>query len=139
MLPLISVIVPVYRVEKYLDTCVKSILTQTYKNFELILVDDGSPDNCPALCDKYAEIYKNIRVIHKENGGLSDARNIGVTMAKGEYVTFIDSDDYVHPLYLEMLLNGIRNTKADFSVGDIKVIFEEQNFFDIIDKNLIKI
>lgn len=90
MLPLISVIVPVYRVEKYLDTCVKSILTQTYKNFELILVDDGSPDNCPALCDKYAEIYKNIRVIHKENGGLSDARNIGVTMAKGEYVTFID-------------------------------------------------
>ncbi|MBQ7300531.1 MAG: glycosyltransferase family 2 protein [Clostridia bacterium] len=102
--PLISVIVPVYRVEKCLHRCVDSILGQTYKNFELILVDDGSPDNCGILCDEYAQKDSRIRVIHRENGGLSAARNSGIEIAKGEYLTFIDSDDWVHPSFLELLV-----------------------------------
>ena len=91
--PLISIVVPIYKVEKYLDHCVTSILNQTYKNFELILVDDGSPDRCPQICDKYAASYSYVKVIHKTNGGLSDARNVGMDIAKGMYITFIDSDD----------------------------------------------
>lgn len=137
--PFISIIVPVYKVEKYLDTCVKSVIQQTYKDFELILVDDGSPDNCPSLCDKYAETYENIHVIHKKNGGLSDARNAGVKKARGKYVTFVDSDDYIHPLYLEMLVKGIQKTKADFSVVDLKVIHKENFKPDIIHKDSIEI
>ena len=137
--PFISIIVPVYKVEKYLDTCVKSIIQQTYKDFELILVDDGSPDNCPSLCDRYAEIYENIHVIHKKNGGLSDARNAGVNKARGKYVTFVDSDDFIHPLYLEMLVKGIQKTKADFSVVDLKVIHKENFKPDIIHKDSIEI
>ncbi len=136
---LISVIVPVYKVEMYIDNCIQSILQQTYNNFEVILVDDGSPDNCPAKCDKYAETYGNIRVIHKTNGGLSDARNVGIKEAKGAYVTFVDSDDFIHPLYLEMLIKGIQDTDADFSVVDLKVIFSDNATPDIFDKNTIKI
>ncbi len=92
-MPLFSVIVPVYKVEKYLDDCVQSILQQTFKDFELILVDDGSPDNCPAMCDKYVQQDSRVSVLHKKNGGLSDARNQGVSVSKGEYVLFVDSDD----------------------------------------------
>ena len=94
-MPLISVIVPIYNVEKYLDRCVDSIINQTYKNLEIILVDDGSPDNCPQMCDDYAKKDSRIKVVHKENGGLSDARNVGMEVATGEYVSFIDSDDYI--------------------------------------------
>ncbi len=90
----ISVIVPVYKVEQFLDDCVKSILTQTYLNIEVILVDDGSPDKCPQMCDEYAVLDSRVVVIHKENGGLSDARNAGIRKATGDYVIFIDSDDY---------------------------------------------
>lgn len=108
-MPKISVIVPVYKVEQYLNRCVDSILNQTFKDFELILVDDGSPDNCPAICDEYAAKYKFIHVIHKENGGLSDARNYGIGWSlknsDSEWITFIDSDDWVHPQYLELLYN----------------------------------
>lgn len=93
--PLISVIVPVYKVEKYLNRCVDSLLAQTYQNLEIILVDDGSPDRCPEICDRYAQEDKRVRVIHKENGGLSDARNAGIDAATGEYLAFVDSDDYV--------------------------------------------
>lgn len=93
--PLISIIVPVYNVEKYLDRCIKSILRQTYRNFELLLIDDGSPDRCPALCDEWAKKDSRIRVFHKVNGGLSDARNYGVAMADSEFITFVDSDDGV--------------------------------------------
>ena len=103
MKPLISVIVPVYRVEKYLHRCVDSILRQTYTDFELILVDDGSPDSCGAICDAYAAEDSRVRVIHRENGGLSAARNSGIGIAAGEYFTFIDSDDWVHPQFLELL------------------------------------
>lgn len=92
--PLFSIILPIYKVEEYLNECVDSILNQKYVNYEIILVDDGSPDKCPEICDRYAEIDDRIHVIHKENGGLSSARNRGVESAKGEYIIFIDSDDY---------------------------------------------
>ncbi len=110
---LISVIVPVYRVEAYLPRCVESLLGQTCEVFELILVDDGSPDGCGKLCDGYAVRDPRVRVIHKENGGLSDARNAGLAVARGEYLAFVDSDDWVAPRYLERLLAGLEETGAD--------------------------
>lgn len=97
MEPLISTIVPIYKVEKYLRACVDSILDQTYKNIEVILVDDGSPDDCGKICDEYSHKDPRIKVIHKENGGLSDARNCGLDAATGEYISFIDSDDRIDP------------------------------------------
>ena len=101
---LISVIVPVYKVEQYLDKCVESIVNQTYRNLEIILVDDGSPDNCPAMCDGWAKRDYRIKVIHKANGGLSDARNAGIEVAQGEYICFVDSDDYLESNYLKELI-----------------------------------
>ena len=100
---LVSVIVPVYKVEPYLDRCVASILAQTYPNLEVILVDDGSPDNCPALCDAWAQRDARIRVIHKKNGGQSDARNVGLDAASGAYISFVDSDDYIAENFIETL------------------------------------
>ena len=108
--PLISVIVPVYRVEKYLERCVKSILSQTYKNLEVILVDDGSPDQCPAICDAWAEKDARVKVIHQENKGLSGARNAGIDAASGEYLAFVDSDDYVSPHFIEELYQLLQDT-----------------------------
>ena len=96
----VSAIVPVYNVEKYIYRCVDSILNQTFSDFELILVDDGSPDNCPQICDEYAKKDSRIKVIHKENGGLSSARNAGLDIASGEWISFIDSDDWIHKDYL---------------------------------------
>ena len=95
-MPLISVIVPVYNVEKYLDACVESIVNQTYKELEIILVDDGSPDRCPEMCDAWAKKDSRIKVIHKENGGGAQARNVGLDIATGEYIAFVDSDDIIH-------------------------------------------
>lgn len=103
--PLISVIVPVYKVEPYLDRCVESVLDQDYTNFELILVDDGSPDRCGEMCDEWAQKDRRIDVIHKANGGLSSARNRGIDRARGAYITFIDSDDWVTKDYLSYLLS----------------------------------
>ena len=114
--PLISVIVPVYKVEKYLDRCVESIVNQTYENLEIILVDDGSPDNCPQMCDAWAEKDSRIKVIHKENGGVSSARNIGLDSATGEYIGFVDSDDYIEPEMYEMLMNALVEHYADIAV-----------------------
>lgn len=108
--PLISVIVPVYRVEEYLERCVKSILSQTYKNLEVILVDDGSPDQCPAICDACAEKDARVKVIHQENKGLSGARNAGIDAASGEYLAFVDSDDYVSPHFIEELYQLLQDT-----------------------------
>ena len=108
--PLISVIVPVYRVEEYLKRCVKSILSQTYKNLEVILVDDGSPDQCPAICDACAEKDARVKVIHQENKGLSGARNAGIDAASGEYLAFVDSDDYVSPHFIEELYQLLQDT-----------------------------
>ena len=96
----VSVIIPVYKVEKYLEKCIDSVINQSYSNLEIILVDDGSPDNCGKICDKYAKKDNRIRVIHKTNGGLSDARNNGIKIATGNYIAFIDSDDYVTEDYI---------------------------------------
>lgn len=116
--PLISVIVPVYKVEKYLDRCVQSIADQTYRNLEIILVDDGSPDNCGAMCDTWAEKDSRIRVIHKENGGLSDARNAGLEVATGEYISFVDSDDWLDLQFLQILYDLAIQTDADLAECD---------------------
>jgi len=112
---LISVIVPIYKVEKYLDCCIRSIVEQTYTNLEIILVDDGSPDNCPAMCDAWAAKDSRIKVVHKENGGLSDARNAGLTIASGALVSFIDSDDWIEPTFYELLLGAMRAANAEIA------------------------
>ena len=104
---MISIIVPVYKAEAYLSKCLDSIIQQTYRDFEVILVDDGSPDNCGHICDQYAEQDMRIRVIHKSNGGVSEARNAGIREARGEYITFVDSDDWADSRLLEILWNGI--------------------------------
>lgn len=117
---IISVIVPVYRVEKYLKRCVDSILAQTYRDFELILVDDGSPDYCGTICEEYAKKDRRIVVLHRENGGLSAARNTGIAWAfensDSKYLTFIDSDDWIHPQYLELLFQAVDEKLVSVSV-----------------------
>lgn len=110
---MISIIVPVYKVEKYLCECVNSILAQTFKDIEVILVDDGSPDSSPAICDEFASKDTRVRVIHKQNGGLSDARNVGINEASGDYIAFIDSDDIIEKEMMESLLMVAQNEKAD--------------------------
>lgn len=126
---LISVIIPVYKVEDYLMRCVNSVLEQSYTNLEIILVDDGSPDNCAAICDSLAEMDKRIIVIHKENGGLSDARNAGTIISKGQYITYIDSDDYVSPYYIEYMYKNIIQNDADISCcGFFRTSEEKANF-----------
>lgn len=110
---MISIIVPVYKVEEYLNRCVQSIVNQTYKEFELILVDDGSPDCCSKLCDEWSKRDKRIKVIHKENGGLSDARNAGMRIAVGEYMVFIDSDDWISVSYLELLMQAMQEKDCE--------------------------
>ena len=118
--PLVSVIIPVYKVEPYLRTCVDSVLAQTYENLEVILVDDGSPDNCPAICDEYAAKDSRVRVIHKENGGLSDARNAGLEAAKGEWICFVDSDDAVDENYVGFLLEAAVENDCEIAVCGYK-------------------
>lgn len=113
--PIISVIIPVYKVESYLHRCIDSILNQQYKNLEVILVNDGSPDNCGNICDRYAKQDNRIKVIHKKNGGLSDARNAGLEIASGDYISFIDSDDLIHPQMYSKLYNLIKKTGADIA------------------------
>lgn len=117
----ISVIVPVYNVEAYLPRCVDSILKQTYTDFELILVDDGSPDRCGAICEDYAALDSRIHVLHRKNGGLSAARNTGIEWtlenSDSEWITFIDSDDWIHPYYLELLYHAVENTGLSVAVG----------------------
>jgi glycosyltransferase involved in cell wall biosynthesis len=114
--PLISVIVPVYKVEAYLDPCVESIINQTYRNLEIILVDDGSPDRCPEMCDAWAAKDSRIKVVHKENGGASDARNAGLDVFLGDYVTFVDADDLVASDMVEVLFKGCVDNGADVSM-----------------------
>lgn len=121
----ISVIVPIYNVEKYLDKCVSSIVGQTYSDIEIILVDDGSPDGCPAMCEEWAKRDSRIRVIHKENGGLSSARNAGLDVARGEYISFIDSDDYISERMLESLHGAIERARADICSCGIVNVYED--------------
>ena len=116
---LISVIVPIYKVEPYLHRCVDSILAQTYQDLEVVLVDDGSPDGCPKICDEYAARDKRIKVIHKDNGGLSSARNAGLDVASGGWISFIDSDDWIEPDMYEILLRNATSANAEISVGGV--------------------
>lgn len=132
--PLITVIVPVYKVEKYLHNCVDSVINQTYKNWELILVDDGSPDNCPQICDHYAAKDRRIKVIHKANGGVSSARNMAIDNAQGEYVAFLDSDDFWHADYLKILLDLSVKYSAD--IVQCSFIRGIETVFPIINKKV---
>ena len=122
--PLLSIIVPVYDVERYLPKCIDSILAQTFTDFELILVEDGSPDNCPALCDAAAAKDARIRVIHQKNGGLSAARNAGLDAARGEWIGFVDSDDYIAPEMYEVLYKAVQRTGADLALCDYAEVDE---------------
>ncbi len=123
-MPLISVIVPVYMVEKYLDKCVESIVNQTYGNLEIILVDDGSPDQCGAVCDRWARKDRRIKVVHKQNGGLSDARNKGIECSRGEYLCFVDSDDYIEPRMVEELWKALVRTGDSMAVCNFVYEYE---------------
>ena len=131
-LPLISVIIPVYKVEKYLDRCVESVVSQTYKNLEIILVDDGSPDKCPQMCDDWARKDSRIKVIHKENGGLSSARNAALDIISGDYLTFIDSDDYVRADMLEIMYSRLISDNSDMAVCNYKCFTDngEEEYWD---------
>ena len=124
---LISVIIPVYKVEKYIERCITSVKKQSYFNIEIILVDDGSPDNCGIICDKYAETDSRIKVIHKKNGGLSDARNAGLDIATGQYICFIDSDDYIEKDTLKDMYNNIVMTRADITICNYYTVDSEGN------------
>ena len=138
---LISIIVPVYNVEQYLEKCVNSIVNQTYKNLEIILVDDGATDSSGKLCDELAKIDNRIKVYHKENGGLSDARNYGVERATGDYMGFVDSDDYIDAEMYEKLYEAIKKENVDVAECNLKIIypereelFTEQNYYNVCTK-----
>ncbi len=119
----ISIIVPIYNVDKYLKRCLDSIINQTYKNIEILLIDDGSPDDCGAICDEYAKKDKRIKVIHKKNGGLSDARNYGIEASRGDYIMFIDSDDYISKNMCKILLKNALENNADIVTCNFKEIY----------------
>ena len=128
--PELSIIVPIYKVEKYLKECIQSILQQTFTDFELILVDDGSPDACPQMCDAIAEQDSRVRVIHQKNGGLSAARNTGIEAARGNWLGFVDSDDFVAPDFYEKLYNAAVNADADCAVCSVQLTHEDGSRMD---------
>ena len=121
----VSVVIPVYNVEKYLRECVDSVLIQSYTDLEIILVDDGATDSSGKICDEYVATDKRVKVIHKENGGLSSARNIGLDSSTGQYVYFLDSDDYIEPNTIKVLINTIRESEADFVFFDGHIFYED--------------
>lgn len=123
---LISIIVPIYKVEQYLEQCISSIVNQSYKTIEIILIDDGSPDKCPLICDSWAKKDNRIIVIHKNNGGLSDARNEGLKQASGYYITFVDSDDWIDPMYVESMYRALVDNQAQIcATGSIEHYINE--------------
>lgn len=126
MQEIISVIVPIYKVEEYLERCINSILDQTYKNLDIILVDDGSPDECPNICEEYAKKDDRIKVIHKKNGGLSDARNYGINIAIGQYISFVDSDDYIDKNMYQDMINELRKNNADIVSCAINNVYSDR-------------
>lgn len=126
--PEISIVIPVYKVEKYLRECIESVINQTFKNIEIILVDDGSPDNCPQICDEYAKKDNRVRVIHKTNGGYGTACNRGIEAAQGEFIGLVESDDWIEPDMYEVLYEKIKDSDADFIVSDFFVIKDSKNF-----------
>lgn len=119
---LVSVIIPVYKVEQFLDKCVESVINQTYSELEIILVDDGSPDSCPTLCDDWAKKDSRIKVLHKQNGGLSSARNSGIKMSTGQFLYFLDSDDYITPQCIEILVQYQSQNGVDIVAGNFQII-----------------
>lgn len=123
---MLSVIIPIYNVEKYLTKCIESVINQTYKNIEIILVNDGSTDNSKAIIDKYSSIDSRIKVINKKNGGLSDARNVGIELAKGEYITFLDSDDWIELNMYEKLYKYIKQENADIVQCSYQKVYDEE-------------
>ena len=123
--PLISVIIPIYKAEKYIEKCVKQIMAQTYNNLEIILVDDGSPDKCGMICDELARTDARIYVIHKENGGAATARNAGLDVMKGHYVAFVDADDYMEDNYIEVLYRTLYENNAQVSICSFKTVDED--------------
>ena len=136
----LSIVVPVYNVEQYLHQCIDSILHQTFQDFELILVDDGSPDDCPKICDEYAKNDSRIKVIHKTNGGLSSARNAGLQIARGEYISFIDSDDFLDPITYTHVFSIFNKENVDVVIfgryevyGKNYVLGERQNIYRVMD------
>ena len=131
-MPLITIIIPVYGVEKYLHRCVDSVLAQTYQNLEIILIDDGSPDNSGKICDEYKEKDSRVRVIHKENGGVSSARNAGLRAAKGEWIVFVDSDDFVDENYVKYLYDNIEDD-VDIVISGLRFLTPELTLL----KNLV--
>ncbi len=134
--PLISVIVPIFKVERYLKKCIESIINQTYSNLQIILIDDGSPDKCGKICEKYAAKDNRIQVVHKENGGLSDARNVGISIAKGEYIGFVDSDDYLENNMYEYLFNLLNLHNADVSICNFYNVIEGKQKINNIDDGI---
>jgi len=130
MKPFISVIVPVYRVEQYLKKCVYSLLAQTYDNYEILLIDDGSDDNCPRMCDQYGKMDDRVKVFHKKNGGLSDARNYGIQRMQGTHAVFVDSDDYVTNTYLADLAKLVEEYNADIAIIKAIAVNEEGNILE---------
>ena len=135
---MISVVIPVYNVEKYLAECIDSVITQTYTDYEIILVDDGATDLSGGMCDEYAESNTKIRVIHQENGGLSAARNTGLNAAKGDYIYFLDSDDYIEPHTLEYLVTLADQENSDFVFFDGYVFFDECEEDDSVSRYIRK-
>ena len=128
--PLISIIIPVYKVEKYLDRCIESVVNQTYDNLEIILVDDGSPDTCPKKCDEWKTKDKRIKVIHKKNEGVSAARNTGIDNAKGDYISFVDSDDWIELSFCEDMLSVLQEKKASYVACGYNRVYDD--FIDCI-------
>lgn len=134
---LISIIVPVYNVETYLNRCVESLVNQTYHNIEIILIDDGSPDDCPRICDEWATQDKRIKVIHKKNGGQSEARNMGIEKASGRFITFVDSDDYIDKKFIECLYTQILETGANIACVSMQEFHDESEIEQ--DRNCYKL
>ena len=127
---LISIIVPIFNVEKYLLRCIDSIVNQSYKKLEIILVDDGSPDRCPEICEEWAKMDTRVRVIHKQNGGQASARNRGLDIAKGEYVAFVDGDDYLHPDFIFTLYKALTENEAEIAICSANFVDEQDNMLD---------
>lgn len=133
---LISVIIPVFNVEKYLERCIKSIINQTYKNLEILLINDGSTDKSIEICNRYLEIDNRIVLLNKENGGLSSARNLGIDKAKGEYISFVDSDDFIHELMYETLVSNLEKNDCDISIIESLDVIEDKDFiFELKNNN----
>lgn len=135
----VSVIIPIYKVEKYLPRCVDSIINQTYQNLEIILVDDGSPDNCGKMCDEYAKKDERIKVIHKQNGGLSDARNVGIEEATGKYIAFVDSDDFVTKDYIEYMYDMIAKYDSNLAISGVQVVWKSDEIIEKPGTKIIKL